>query len=118
MKVIKSLTKEQERQIPKFIDRFVELAEKPTDRKAATKAVQNLYKSVGEQKPIVIFAESPFAAAIMVAICRKMSKGKLAVEDSQIRSQLYSQLRSQLDSQLYSQLYSQDRKSTRLNSSH
>jgi hypothetical protein len=106
--MISKLTKTQENQIPKYIEKYVSLASKPTDRVKATKAIGNLYKSIGEKKPIVIYAQSPFAAAVMVAMTRLLSKDKnLAKEGSQLRSQLRSQLYSQLDSQLDSQLRSQ-----------
>src|SRR3990167_700791 len=101
--MINKLTSIQEKQIPKFIDRYISLASKPTDRKKATKAVQNLYLSIKEEKPIVIFGQSPFQTVIMVAMCRILFNDNL-IKNS---SQLYSQLYSQLDSQLYSQLSSQ-----------
>jgi len=96
--MITKLTRQQEKQIPIFIDKFLKLAEKPTDRKKNTLAVQALYKSAGEEKPIVIFGKSPFQTAVMVAMCRVLFKDSKLAEDY---SQLDSQLRSQLDSQLY-----------------
>lgn len=93
--LIEKLTKAQEKQIPKYIEKYVAMASKPTDRKATTKAVENLYKSAGEEKPIVIYAQSPFAAVIMVEMCKILFK-----DGSQLNSQLYSQLYSQLNSQL------------------
>jgi hypothetical protein len=105
--MISKLTKKQEAQIPKFIDKYLKLAEKPTDRKKATKAVQALYKSAGYKKPIVIFGRNPFETAIMVAMYKTLFKNDLVKEDSQLYSQLRSQLRSQLSSQLSSQLDSQ-----------
>lgn len=74
--MITKLTKAQEKQIPVYIDKFVGMASKPTDRKKATKAVQNLYKNAGYKKPIVIFGQSPFATAIMVAMCRILFKNE------------------------------------------
>jgi flagellar basal body-associated protein FliL len=108
--MITKLTKKQEAQIPKFIDKYINLASKPTDRKKATKAVENLYANGGFEKPIVIYGKSPFQTAIMVAMCKIIFKEKnvdLLKDDSQLDSQLRSQLRSQLDSQLDSQLRSQ-----------
>ena len=115
MRTIKELTKQQEQQIPKFIDKFIKLAEKPTDRKKATLAVQNLYKNAGYKKPIVIFGQSPLSTITMVAMSKLLFKNNLIKKDSQLdnqlgsqlRSQLYNQLDSQLDSQLRSQLSSQ-----------
>ena len=105
--MITKLTTVQEKRIPKFVEKYLAVAQKPTDRKKATKAVQNLYKSAGFEKPIVIFGMSPFSTAIMVSMCRILLKGKLAEEGSQLHSQLGSQLHSQLYSQLDSQLGSQ-----------
>ena len=102
--MITSLTKTQEAQIPKYIKKYVDLASKSTDHKKATKAVQALYKSAGYKKPIVVFGQSPFSTAVMVAMTRILSKGDIAKDGSQLRSQLDSQLRSQLRSQLDSQL--------------
>ena len=110
---LKKLTKAQEKKIPVFIDRYIKLAEKPTDRKKATKAVQNLYKFAGFEKPIVIFGASPFQTVIMVAMSKILFKGKLIKDSSQLRSQLRSQLDSQLGSQLDSQLGSQLRSQLR-----
>jgi len=106
-KIIKELTKKQEAQIPKYIDKYIKLASKPTNRKEATKAVQNLYISAGFEKPIVIYGKSPFQTAVMVAMCKILFKDRVIKDDSQLRSQLRSQLDSQLRSQLYSQLGSQ-----------
>ena len=66
MKAITKLTKTQEKQIPKFIDKYIALAQKPTNRKEATKAVQNLYESAKFKKPIVIFGKSKSSIAVLV----------------------------------------------------
>jgi hypothetical protein len=101
--MITKLTPKQEAQIPVYIDKYVKLASQPTDRTKATQAVHNMYESMGEEKPIVIFGQSPFATAVMAAIFFGL-KGTKGVFK---KKKLYSQLCSQLDSQLYSQLYSQ-----------
>ena len=104
------LTKKQEQQIPKFIEKYVKLAEKPTDRKKAKQAVENLYVSAGFKKPIVIFGDNPIQTALMVAMSKLLFKDnniELLKDNSQLRSQLRSQLNSQLNSQLDSQLDSQ-----------
>ena len=106
MRTIKELTKQQEQQIPKFIDKFIKLAEKPTDRKKATLAVQNLYKNAGYKKPIVIFGQSPLSTITMVAMSKLLFKNNLIKKDNQLGSQLGSQLYSQLYNQLGSQLRS------------
>src|SRR5580658_9352962 len=113
--MIKSLTKEQEAQIPKFIEKWINMASAPTNRKRATKAVQDIYESMGEERPIVIFGQSPYSTALMAAIVFEIFKTSKGKRPEKLNSQLYShlgsqlnsQLYSQLDSQLYSQLYSQ-----------
>ena len=107
MKNIEKLTKIQEKQIPKFIDKYIKLASKKTNRKETTKAVQNLYVSAGFEKPIVIYGKSPFQTAVMVVMCKILFKDTVIKDDSQLHSQLDSQLGSQLYSQLHSQLDSQ-----------
>ena len=107
IKIISKLTKTQEKQIPKFVEKYVGLASKKTDRKKATLAVQNLYKNAGFEKPIVIYGKSPFQTAVMVAMCKILFKDTVIKDDSQLDSQLRSQLFSQLGSQLRSQLFSQ-----------
>ena len=115
-KKITSLTKEQEAKIPDFIAKWVNMASTPTDKRKATKAVQDIYAKMGEEKPIIIFGESPFSTAVMAAITFTLvdpkNKEKLVSQlDSQLGrhldSQLVSQLRRQLGSQLRSQLVSQ-----------
>jgi hypothetical protein len=107
--MITKLTKEQEAQIPQFIAKWVGMAARPTDREQATKAVQDIYADMKQEKPIVIFGQSPFATAAMAAMFFSLVKDKKSYSQlySQLDSQLHSQLRSQLSSQLNSQLYSQ-----------
>src|SRR3990167_9960 len=114
--MITKLTPKQEKQIPIFIDKYLKLAEKPTDRIKAKEAVENLYVKAGYKKPIVIFGKNPIQTAIMVVMCKILFKDKkidLIKDASQLRSQLRSQLDSQLSSQLRSQLSSQLRSQLR-----
>ncbi|MGH7745555.1 MAG: DUF6745 domain-containing protein [Candidatus Dormibacteria bacterium] len=106
--MITKLTEQQEKKIPEYIEKYINLASKPTNRIEATKAVEAIYKEMGFKKPIVIFGESPLSTAIMAAIVKTISKeDKLDSKSSQLDFQLHSQLHSQLDSQLDSQLHSQ-----------
>jgi hypothetical protein len=98
--MIKNLTKTQEAQIPKYVEKFLKLAEKPTNRKAATKAIQNFYEFSGHKKPIVIFGESPLQTINMVAMCKILFKDKLIEKEPQLDTQLYDQLDTQLRTQL------------------
>src|SRR3990167_4347264 len=114
--MITKLTPKQEKQIPIFIDKYLKLAEKPTDRIKAKEAVENLYVKAGYKKPIVIFGKNPIQTAIMVVMCKILFKDKkidLIKDAYQLRSQLRSQLDSQLSSQLRSQLSSQLRSQLR-----
>ena len=100
MKTISTITKEQEAQIPKYIQKWVDLASAPIDKEKAKAVFKKIY---GEDK-LIVFGQS---FENMIALIRLATEGKNLEYDSQLYSQLYSQLRSQLDSQLYSQLRSQ-----------
>lgn len=91
--MITSLTKEQEAKIPEFIAKWVNKVSEPTDRKEATKVVQSMYAKMGEEKPVVIFGESPYSTALMASLV-------FMLIDPKNKEQLGSQLHSQLDSQL------------------
>lgn len=93
-KVITKLTKEQEAQIPAFIEKWVKQAQEPTDRDVATEAIKQLYKNAGEEEPLVIYGRSPNEAILMALTVFGI------VKDYDWKgSQLYSQLDSQLDSE-------------------
>jgi len=112
--MITKLTPEQEAQIPVFIQKWVDKASEPIDRKKLPSVVKRLF---GEDK-VVVVGESlqNTIDLIKVATAGKPMKRQLRSQlrsqldsqlGSQLRSQLYSQLDSQLGSQLRSQLYSQ-----------
>ena len=106
--LITKLTKKQEESIPLYIEKWVNKASEPIDRKKTLKITKQLF---GADKTVLI-AESIQNA---INIVRFIADGKKLEEDRQLRSQLDSQLDRQLDSQLhrqlhrqlYSQLYSQ-----------
>jgi hypothetical protein len=102
-KIIEKLNPEQEKAIPVYIEKWVKMAERPMEKERAFNAVTNIYKAMGEKKPLVVVGDSPISTAIMCAMFWCIFKGK----KSQLYSQLHSQLGSQLESQLSSQLYSQ-----------
>ena len=54
MKKITKLTKEQEREIPIYIKKWVDLASQPIDRKKTLDCIGKIYK----EKYIVLFTES------------------------------------------------------------
>ncbi len=100
--MITKLTKEQEEQIPNYINKWVKQASTPMNHKKAISVTRKMYKEMGKKEPLIIFGLSPFNTALLCALYRTILKG-----GKSLRSQLGSQLRSQLDSQLYSQLRSQ-----------
>src|SRR3990167_600192 len=113
-KMIETLTPDQEKQIPVYFDRWLNMPTKPMDKEIAFSAIERLYKNMGEEKPKIIIGQSPLQTALMVFVCSKLeplkSSRKKQLESqlgSQLRSQLRSQLLSQLESQLVSQLRSQ-----------
>src|SRR3990167_456175 len=123
--MISKLTKEQKAQIPKYIEKWVNLASCPIDRSKSLKLLQEIH---ADKKPLIFFTES-FDNTInlikfIIQEVGKEKKQKIELEESdqlhsqldsqlhyqlhyQLRSQLHSQLHYQLDSQLRSQLGSQ-----------
>ncbi len=107
---ITHLTKEQEEQIPEYINKWVNCASTPMDKEKASYWTKELYKFMGKEEPIIIYGDSPgntikLAWLFLLLFNNKEEKTKQL--DSQLYSQLSSQLGSQLGSQLYSQLDSQ-----------
>ena len=98
--MITKLSAEQWAQVPKQIDKWIENASSQMDHARAITSARAIYKSMGEEEPIVIFGFSPFNTCLLAAMLKDLDPEKLY-------SQLYSQLSSQLYSQLYSQLSSQ-----------
>ena len=96
MKKITKLTKEQEEEIPKYIEEYVRVASEPIDRSKIGGLLEKIY---GEKK-IYIVGESIQNTIDLIKICLEITKKKIGVYDSQLNSQLYSQLHSQLGSQL------------------
>ena len=112
--MITKLTKEQELQIPKTIEKWRNMASTPMNHKKAIEYTGKLYKSMGLEQPLIIFGFSPMNTILLCELFFRLVKEdkdlfkKLDNQlRSQIRSQLDSQLSSQLSSQLRSQLYSQ-----------
>ena len=124
--MITKLTKEQELQIPKTIEKWVNQASTPMDHKKAIEYTKKLYKSMNQEEPLIIFGFSPMNTVLLTELFFKMIKeekdllkkfssqlgSQLDIQldiqlDNQLRSQLDSQLDIQLGSQLYNQLDSQ-----------
>ena len=102
MKVIKSLTKAQETEMPAYIEKWINAASGETDIPSAISFTKKIYKNMKEEEPVIMHFSSPMLACLAAAFFKEFSQ-----LDSQLSSQLRSQLSSQLDSQLRSQLSSQ-----------
>ena len=101
--MITKITKEQEKAIPQYIKKWVELAAQPIDKKTAMDAVKKMYEKMGEKEPLIFLGNSPLNCYLLCILFFILIK----YSGSQLDSQLYSQLNSQLNSQLYLQLDSQ-----------
>jgi len=99
--LIEKLTKEQEAEIPVFIDRYVKKASNPINRDN----LKELTKKIWGEEKIVIVGESIQNTIDLIKVA--VGGGSIKYETSQLYSQLHSQLDSELDSQLHSQLDSQ-----------
>ena len=112
MKVIEKISKAQEAQIPAQVEKWMEVATRPIDKTKAENAIVALYALMKEERPLVIFAQSPFQAALMVYVCQQaktplFSSDKKNQLRGQLRGQLGGQLRDQLMDQLRGQLWNQ-----------
>ena len=99
-RVIDKLTREEEAQIPLYLEKFRSygVSTQPIDRASAEAAVTNLYAALSLKKPDkFIWVDSP----------RSLILTNVLLKDSQLRGQLGSQLWGQLGSQLEGQLGSQ-----------
>ncbi len=79
---ITSLTKEQEKKIPEYVEyyRQVGLCTKPCDKAEAEKAVIDAYAYKSLKPPQFIWADSPLAGAIIAAQIAKGSKDVTGAE--------------------------------------
>ena len=99
--MIDKITKEQEAEIPNFVEKFIKKASSPIDRTS----LKELSKKIWGEEKIVIVGESMQNTIDLIKYATKNKKPEY--KSSQLRSQLYSQISSQLQSQLQSQLHSQ-----------
>ena len=103
--MITKLSKQQELEIPKFIDKWIKVAVTPMNHNKSIEYTKKLYKLMKQEEPIIIIGLSPMNTALLCSLFFTLVKDREGF--SQLRSQLYSQLDSQLSSQLGSQLSSQ-----------
>jgi hypothetical protein len=111
--MIKSLTKEQEKLVPIYLDKWLKVGYRitPIDRTKAEKAVNFLYEKIMQvQKPKqILFLDSPMACQVVINSqlenqLRNQLRNQLW---NQLRNQLWNQLRNQLENQLRNQLWNQ-----------
>lgn len=83
---IQALTKEQEAQIPVYLEHYrkVGLSTRKTDRAKAEVALRAAYKYLKLQEPEIFWAESPFAGAVIAA---QLLKGSLTVTKQEVSDQ-------------------------------
>jgi len=91
MKVIKELTKKQWDYIPNHVEKWLSIATVPA--KNINQNVNYIYREIGEKNPIVIHAESPFAACYMAIIAKLIFTNDTG---SQFGASLWPHLWSQL----------------------
>lgn len=86
VKKIDKLTKEQEAQIPVYLERYrkIGLSTEPTDFKAAETAITDSYLYQKMKAPEYIIAQDPFEGARLAA---QHAKGDVNVTDEEVREQ-------------------------------
>lgn len=95
--MIEKLTKEQEKQIPVFVRRYLDLPMQKTNEEVARSAIGRLWKRMGYEEPIVVFADSPVGAYLMYALYRLMGRGSLGRELSvKVNDKLWEELHDKL----------------------
>ncbi len=110
MKKITKLTPEQEAELPRFRQRYLDIAcgGGRIDRDSLQSAMNDAYAVIGKPAPALFIFDSPAACMLALKIFAMPETSQLRSQLwSQLRSQLWSQLESQLESQLWSQLESQ-----------
>ena len=74
--MITSLTKEQEKQIPLYIDKWIKKASDPMNHDNAKKYLFKMYEEMKEEKPIVIIGKSPMQTALLCNLFWALWNGK------------------------------------------
>lgn len=84
--VIDKLTKEQEEQIPVYLDRYLKvgMSTEPCDRVKAEAALKASYKYMKLPEPEIVWADSPMQGAVLAA---QFAKGSLDVTKAEISDQ-------------------------------
>lgn len=84
--MIDSLTPEQEAKIPEYREKFkqIGLSTRPTDKAKAEAALKESYAYLKLEEPQIIWADSPFAGAVLAA---KEAKGSDDITEEDVRAQ-------------------------------
>ena len=95
--MLTELTKEQQEKFDKMIEQYKkDISEFPIfNREKSEAAVEQMYKAMGYDKPIIVVGKNPFETCVMAAIVNLRN---------QLNNQLYNQLYNQLGDQLRDQL--------------
>src|SRR5208337_2773610 len=68
MKKITKLTPEQEAQIPEYVNKWISIASEPMNHDLAKKHIQELYRRMGKDNPLIVIGHSPLNAALLCAL--------------------------------------------------
>ena len=106
MKKITSISDAQEAMIPALVEHWVKSAEEPTSYEDMKSAVDRMYQLMGQKAPLLLIAQSPWAAVVTAAALKIIAgdKERISTLRSTLCSTLGSTLRSTLDSTLGSTL--------------
>ena len=103
---INKLTKEQEEYLPVFRQKYLDIAcdGKRIKRDNLEPAIENAYKFIGKEKPLVIILKSPQQAMMAIAFMKQFASSDMG---GQLGDQLGDQIGDQLGDQLWGQLVGQ-----------
>ena len=105
--MITKLTPDQEKEIPKYIQKWVDKASEPMCHEKAKIAINAVYARMKQPAPLIIVGTSPLNTALLCALFWTMFKKKNDQLRDQFHGQLYDQLGNQLRDQLRDQLGNQ-----------
>ena len=108
MNKINSMTPEQWAEVPRIVQRLIDLESQPIDEEAGRRWIGELYKAIGKNAPQVLFFDSPMAMHVAAA-ATKIELGDQLMEKlmDKLREKLGEKLRIQLRDQVGVQLWDQ-----------
>ena len=107
--MINNLTPEQITQISIYREewRDIALSTERIQRPSAAEAVNNFYKTIGVQPPIIMWFDSPYAALLTIAFKNQFANPLVKQFKKDFFSPLLQELKSQISSDCYQILTSQ-----------